>query len=368
MLADAIATWRADEPEQAPPGIDWHRVGALAARHRVEGLAHCAGRLPGTGAPRWLVDELADRHRRDALHTLALLALQRVVMDALADAGIGAVVLKGAPLAVDAFGDVTARSNRDVDVLVDPPHVRAATHALESAGLRWSGWAHPALAGTTFEAGLTSPLVKHVEFVSPRGCVELHWRVTTNPRLLPVDPAWLRAPRTVGVAGARIPALPLDAELLHLVVHGASHRWQRMKWLADLPALVTNHPELLDAGRTPFLARASGVERCLAGGLVMAERCLGRFLSTEARAWIASVRGTGPLLRESAAGLASSAVTHRHIRPRGLPAHALGQLALRRDLGYRIAELGVMRVEAAHRIRKDAARLRGRREHDLTPR
>lgn len=348
VLAEAIATWRHDEPRPAPCGVNWPRIAHLALRHRVEPLAHRAQRLAGLGAPDWLVQHFADRYRRSALFILPMLSLQRDLMSALAATNVKAAVLKGAPLAVDAFGDVMARTNVDVDVLIHPEDMHAAVRAVESTGLRWAGWGLPDLSSTSVNDGPRSGRLMHATFEGVRGVVELHWRLTPNARLLPIDPRWLHHTRTVEVASTSIQALPLDVELLHLVVHGALHRWGRLKWLADLPALLARHPGLLDTGRTPALASATGVERCLAGGLLMAERTFGPFLSTGSRIWAASVPGTATLLRQSTAALADDLVRPRRIRPRHLPALVLGRLALGSGVRYRLQEMSIMLLEASH--------------------
>lgn len=339
--------WRDPHPGAAPDGVDWQRVAGLAVRHNVEPLMHRSGRLSSLGAPGWLVERIRERDRRRALGALALLALQRELMAALADAGIDAIVLKGAPLAIDVFGDVMARANADVDVLVDPCDLGRAVRVVEATGLRWVGWKLPDPSNTPIADGPKSAMLMHAAFAGPLGRVELHWRLAPNAHLLPVDPAWLRRPRVVAVGDDLIPALPLDAGLLHLAVHGAVHRWDSLKWLADLPALLAAHPHLLKQERVPALADAVGVERCLAAGLLLAERVLGPFLAADERAWAASVRGTGPLLRQSGAALAGERIIEGGVGRRGLPAHVVGRLALRQGARYRGEELSTMLLEAS---------------------
>lgn len=164
------------------------------------------------------MEDVAARHRQSVLTTLAMLSLQRDVMSALAAADVSAAVLKGAPLAIDAFGDVTARTSVDVDVLVDPDDVGAATRT----------------------RGLST--------LPARRSHRCHWTSSSQ--------------------------------------FGRSQRcnapWTTRYRNADLPALVANHPDLLDAERALALARSAGIERCLAAGLLMAERTLGLFLPLDA--------------------------------------------------------------------------------------
>ena len=68
--------------------------------------------------------------------------------------------------------------------------------------------------------------------------IDLHWRLFRNPflpanaRLEEVGEDWI----TLG--SERIPTLPALRLLLYLCVHGALDGWLRLKWLADIGALL----------------------------------------------------------------------------------------------------------------------------------
>jgi len=81
------------------------------------------------------------------------------------------------------------------------------------------------------------------------GCgigIDLHWRLfrnrwlPANARIEEVGEAW------VDVGSERIPGLPASRLLLYLCMHGALDGWLRLKWLADIGALLhTMTPEQL---------------------------------------------------------------------------------------------------------------------------
>jgi len=95
--------------------------------------------------------------------------------------------------------------------------------------------------------------------------LELHHRLNANPHLM----ATLQvadARRGVSVGGATLRTLDEDDLFSYLCTHGAVSRWFRLKWLADIQALLS--------GRTPDevlrlfeAARARGAER--AAGLAL---------------------------------------------------------------------------------------------------
>jgi len=219
-VAAAVATaCGVPEPRRPDGPEDWLEFGRLVDRHHVAPLVHRSEWLPRAGAPPEVRAQGAERARSDALRSLRLVALQREVLGVLAAAGADAVVLKGAVLASDAYGDPTARAPRDLDVLVAPEAVGRAVHALRSAGLDWVGWGTlddtgPAAEPETFERLRHHRMLAHVSLARAGLVVELHWRLFANTRLMPVDPGWLTNPRLVEVYGDAVPALPLNAQWL----------------------------------------------------------------------------------------------------------------------------------------------------------
>ena len=81
--------------------------------------------------------------------------------------------------------------------------------------------------------------------------IDLHWRLfrnsflPANARLEEVGEDW------INLGCERIPTLPALRLLLYLCVHGALDGWLRLKWLADIGALLhTMTPEQLASAAT----------------------------------------------------------------------------------------------------------------------
>jgi Uncharacterised nucleotidyltransferase len=338
------------EPPRPTAAVDWPEFVRLVDRHRVAPLVERSRWLEGADAPPSARSAVAERARRDTLASLRVLALQREVLEALAAAGIEALVLKGVPLAIDAYGNSTARAPGDIDLLVSPASIEPAVAALESAGFSWYGWRRPEdpdrppVERTAVERFSRLPMLRDVTLARGSLHVEVHWRLFPNPRLMPVDPAWLSAPRRVDVQGAELSTLPLEAQWLYLLVHGTNHLWPLMKWLADVPAFALRRPEV--AHREALERVPAGYRRSVATGLLVAEATFGRFLTAEGRAWASSVRGTRVLVTRSLSALRADHDRPKRVSPRALPAEVLGRLALRPDAGYRLAELRLLLLSA----------------------
>jgi hypothetical protein len=110
--------------------------------------------------------------------------------------------------------------------------------------------------------------------------VEISWRPANNSRLF-VGLAGSSPGQEIALSGGGGIRTPTDQDLsIYLCVHGAGHAWNRLKWLADMHALLAQ----FDPSELPGLyqaARRCGSEICFGQGLLMCERIFGYPLSGE---------------------------------------------------------------------------------------
>lgn len=121
------------EPASAPPEV-WPAFLSLVAGQKLTGLAEAAagaGDLALTGGQR---GELLEHHRRIMLWVLGQERRLLRLAEALAGAGIEAIVLKGAALAHTFYPDPAWRPFGDVDLLVRSRDWRAACRVLPALG------------------------------------------------------------------------------------------------------------------------------------------------------------------------------------------------------------------------------------------
>jgi hypothetical protein len=145
-------------------------------------------------------------------------------------------IFKGIPLAVTAFQDSTLRDAGDIDLLVAEKDVFAAGEILRAEGyVRFEPQAR--LTPRRLRSYIAHQ--KDFSYGHPAGVViDLHWRFFRNPwlpanaLLEEVGEDWL------DLGSERIPTLPAPRLLLYLCVHGALDGWLRLKWLADIGALL----------------------------------------------------------------------------------------------------------------------------------
>jgi hypothetical protein len=352
-VAAAVATaCQVPQPRRPAGAVDWPELVRLVARHKVAPLVERSGWLEQAGAPADARAAVADRARAHTVKTLRTLALQHEVLAALTDAGLEHLVLKGLVVAVDGYADPFARHAGDLDLLVRPDGVARAVRVLEDRGFAWYGWRgpeeedRPPPGRDVLARPERHPLLRDVTLMRDDLHVELHWRLFENPRLMPVDPGWLAAPRMVDLQRGAVPAMPRAAHFTYVLVHGSRHQWSWMKWLADVAALAVRRQELV---RLDALAAASaGHERSVATGLLVAEATFGPFLPSPTRAWASGVTGARPLVRSSLRALTAELDRPRTTSLRAMPAEVRARLALRQDAAYRREEVRLLLLTAAH--------------------
>ena len=123
---------------------------------------------------------------------------------------------------------------------------------------------------------LLMPLRKDLGFVhEATGLrIELHWRLFLNPHAM-AETSIMAASRVVPLAGAAgLRTLGEEDLFAYLCMHGALHWWNRLKWLADINALLAATPER-DVERLIRAAEARGAGRAAAQALLLCRRLLG---------------------------------------------------------------------------------------------
>jgi hypothetical protein len=268
-LAAACCRWplevRGEERVRAAAALvgDWDRFEAVVRRNRIVLQVNSALGKAGVALP----ERVAERLSQSALvaaHRALVMARESLRLQRTFEAaGLHTMVLKGTPLAVLAYGELGVKEAWDIDLLVAPDKVAEAIGLLSRLGYE-----------SDFEqlgSDQLRDVVRHSKeavFYSRQSTIttELHWALVDNRRMLRgVD---VHSPaQAVAIAGGWLRTLADEELFAYLCAHGASHNWGRLKWLADLGALVSQHSgaevealyraaERLGAGRSASVALA----------------------------------------------------------------------------------------------------------------
>lgn len=241
---------------------DWDRFVALLERHHMIGLARRALDAAGIAPPPEL-DHLA---REQQSRALRLCGRSLQLIDQLGTAGIEAVLLKGPLLSDQLYGDLAIRHSRDIDILVGWEAFAEAIAVLE--GLGFTLKERPP-AAESWRIDPWRMMAKDVTLYDPQSglLIELHHRLTSPAALLPgLDMAAAREHRKLGGRDLRI--FPREDLFVYLCVHGSTSFWHRLKWLADIHALIEGlEPEAIE--RLQAHSERLGTERCSALALLL---------------------------------------------------------------------------------------------------
>lgn len=220
---------------------DWSAVLAAVARHRVAGLVNAAlVRSPQTaaGVPEDVRAMIAVRARAIQLRSLRQAQELLAIGQSFAEAGISMIELKGLTLGKLAYGTISRKASHDLDLLVSVADAGRAIGLLYERGYRLRDFASQ-LSSRQIRALVCNR--RDIQLLDPDGAiVELHWKPSYASTLLKGLPA--ASPRQRVAIGnddrTMIDTLATPDLVAYLAVHGTLHGWFRLKWLADVGALL----------------------------------------------------------------------------------------------------------------------------------
>ncbi len=226
--------YRALELLETP--LHWDLLLQRAREHQVLPLIYRNLRiLEFRGVPSEPHAQLATAFRVNALRNEFLSNELARVLRLLGEAGLRVIPLKGITLAESLYGDRAYRVCTDMDILVP---VNEAPRALRL--LLQNGYTSPFMEEFflkhLFHSTDECPLFPKSD--SQRYQLEVHWTLlhqSSNDQAAMQDLWSLAKPKeTLGVPAY---ALTPEWEFLYLAYHASNHRWELLKWLADLHEL-----------------------------------------------------------------------------------------------------------------------------------
>lgn len=251
---------------------DWDLVLKLGRRHRVEGLMHRALSDADVEVPAHVKQALARSAAYIGTQSLLQSAESARLHRLLAERGIDCIFLKGVALAIIAYGTLGVKQAWDIDLLVAPEHGAEAIEVLRAVGYKRD---YPGAEVPDERLLDWMAISKETLWVHPQSgmVAELHTGLVDNPRLLPGLTARPTLQSVAIGSGIELPTLSSEELFAYLCVHGGAHAWARLKWLADVAALLrAAGPEA-----TEPLYRKSirlGAGRSTAQALLLCERLL----------------------------------------------------------------------------------------------
>jgi putative nucleotidyltransferase-like protein len=345
-LAAACAMWppsdrrtEAVRTEAAGP-LDWPRFLRVTRRHQVIALAHDGLTRAGTDVPPEIAREIGTQAETVVRENLAIACEALRLQQLFDDAALPVLFVKGAPLAVLAFGNLGLRESQDIDLLVPGKTLPAATILLERAGYR--RFDPPTdISDTQFR--LLLPLRKDLGFVDQATGlqIELHWRLFLNAHAM-AEASVMAESRVVPLTGSTgLRTMGDDDLFAYLCMHGALHWWNRLKWVADVNALLASRPGD-EIERLVRAAETRGVGRAAGQALLLCRRLLGATLPAGLTDTVDKSATLGWLEATALNAMTTGQGEHHPHEVRfGTTRGTLSTFLLSRSWRYRLAELRV---------------------------
>jgi hypothetical protein len=250
--------------------LDWGVVLELAGYHGVGPLLYrnlstlCSDLVPAES-----LTQLRQRTQAGALLNRLLVQELVVLCEVFAAHGVPVIPIKGATLAVSAYGDVTLRDFDDMDLIVPEDSIAEAQAVLLAQGYERKD--------PSFEPGETD----HEEgpyhvFIKKRTLfrVDLQSVMAHQYFAFQLDrPEFWQRQMLVPLANKTVQGLAPEDLLIVLCVHGSKHAWEQLKWVCDVAELLRSHQHL-DWNRIFSSASTWRCRRLLLMGLSLAHRLL----------------------------------------------------------------------------------------------
>lgn len=229
LLLDIVLRKKPEIPE----GLDWDAFEAALRQHRLQPLlirglrgmdAAEVDRIP-------VLKQYRGQQGRYATESFQRLQAIAEANQALSDAGIRMISMKGPMLAMELYGDPSLRTSRDLDVMVPKEELDRAGEIL--VGLGYEPEDNP-FHKTPLRRKYYCIINPEKHMVYQRGdiCLELHWRENAQTEE-DFDALWERREERL-IMGKQIAVLGADDRYPALIIHAAEHGFHRLRWLLDL--------------------------------------------------------------------------------------------------------------------------------------
>jgi hypothetical protein len=221
--------------------LQWPLLMERAFSHQVCPLLYRNLRDLGfPGVPEMVQSELKGFYLANALRNQLLAEELARLLGLLGQAGIRVVPLKGVTLAQSLYGDAAARVCSDIDILVPASEVVRARRLILTHGYS-SQFTEEFFVNHQLHTTADCSLVAQKEPLTY--LVEVHWTLLqdSSKDADAVAELWARAQPT-DFFGVSAWNLTPEWQFLYLSFHAAYHKWNTLKWLADIHEFCISTP------------------------------------------------------------------------------------------------------------------------------
>ncbi|WP_373231273.1 nucleotidyltransferase family protein [Cohnella sp.] len=214
--------------------VDWDHFILLVRHHRVSAIIYSQlKKMNPTWVPSYVLETLHQEYHKNVFRMLHLSGELERICKLFDEHSIPTLLLKGPALAFDLYGDISHRTSRDLDILVNINQLTEVMQLVLDQGYVAEDIEMNVLEGWRWRQ-------HHFTFYHPHKkiCLEVHWRLSPGPSKEPsFQELWER--RRINLLTSYSTYYLGEADIFcYLITHGARHGWFRLRWLADIDILV----------------------------------------------------------------------------------------------------------------------------------
>ena len=229
LMLDIVLRRNPAVPEQ----MDWDFFDASVRKHRLQPLLIRGLRSmdPELVARYPALNRYKGMQNKYSMESFQRLQALTQVNAALAEAGIRMISMKGPLLAMEAYGDPSLRTSRDLDVMVPEADLRRAGELLVELG--YTPKENP-FHKTPLRRKFYNlvELEKHEVYTRNDVVIELHWKGDYQSEDS-FDEIWERR-QEQPLLGRPIAMMGASDRYPALIIHGVEHGFHRLRWLLDI--------------------------------------------------------------------------------------------------------------------------------------
>lgn len=213
--------------------MDWNYFLKLAMHHRIYPLVYLKLKEAASElTPSHVLQALQIEYKKNTFQMLHLSGEMERVSKLFTENKIRSLFLKGPVVAHDLYGDISLRTSKDLDILIQKSDIEKVEELLLKHGY------------TNTQETITQSDKKgrnyHITYFHTHKKIEieLHWKLHPYPIKQPTfNELWERK-RNSNFASYPVFFLGREDLLLYLSVHGARHGWFRLRWLKDINQIL----------------------------------------------------------------------------------------------------------------------------------
>lgn len=218
--------------------IDYKLFLKMVKKHRVHPLVYKnLKEIAGLDIDENVINTLEKKYKKSTIKLMKLTGELLKITSLLDENNIRYILLKGPVLGFEIYGDISYRTSRDLDILVDKDDIAKVENLLFLHGYENT---ENEVNLTEKQREFTKKTEQHFSYLKNDIYIELHWRYYSQCYKESLEDIWKKRKGT-RIFGKTVNTLNEEENFLYLASHGSKHGWIRLRWLCDIVEIIKSN-------------------------------------------------------------------------------------------------------------------------------